>query len=847
MPKPFPTNIKSGPGQGASGKPGPQGPEGPGFAPSIDLTGNRAQQAVIGLRERPISADPPDIGNVYAWDGVQWSPVAQSGGGGNVPDPDTGNVFDVLTVYGNYSPAATILDSLGNLWAVNCGGSTGHGKPSLIRTNLSTNRPDLVILGPSNEEWYDVIEIPGSVLVIIGDDAVNGMRFMRAVDLSVSPPLLGASLYIGDRPITTDYGNVRSPGSLAFDGTYIWTVTYNRAAYVQYTGAVTLVNVGTIILSDGDIEFPTLPTWVTYDPNGSNYSDGFPRLWFLSCAINADTPYYSIIDRVVVDGTFTYPIDLSVQIPNLIYRPYQLLIGGNRLFYLQLGDDGNVARINPDTGVIEEWAILDETPASFTYDPETSTLLISVVYVGYGILGHLVFLAADFSTRAIIDLPQCALPGAIGAVFNPAYPPISHLSMWNTPGGHGWIPSGGYDSIFPAPVPNTGSLIQVDMFTHVLSYLNHHLLMYAQPSGGDATDLTNTFFVDWNTTGSQDGSSENPFSTIAQAVTALAGGGTILIVPGNYSSESTITCGVNIGFINLSGLVIAAGSSRSFSYPQQVYLPPLTGNGAKTIQGCNVSQPIDTTDGDITLINCDISAAVNSYAALSVAGSMIRADLTSDNVTVFSNCVFFNSVTINLSPSYSVSFYDCDSDYYTIRPSINFNSPGGVMYVDAATWYNFKLKTPSYGPTLTYTTVKIMGGIGSEGADVSPSNTNLSTNSSTAVFAVNNFGMWFAPSSDYTIVLGARVLFWQPLTKTNTGCLDMTVCLHVTTNISGVATVELKSSVISNSSYLPAILSTAVGTITATAGGFTIYATRPTGVAFTARARWWFASAELLA
>jgi hypothetical protein len=169
------------------------------------------------------------------------------------------------------------------------------------------------------------------------------------------------------------------------------------------------------------------------------------------------------------------------------------------------------------------------------------------------------------------------------------------------------------------------------------------------------------------------------------------------------------------------------------------------------------------------------------------------------------------------------------------------------MYVDTATWYNFKLKTPSFGPTLTNTTIKLMGGIGSEGTDVSPSNTNLSTNSSTAVFTVNNFGIWFAPSSDYTIVLGARILFWQPATKTNTGFLDMTVCLHVTTNAFGVATVELKSAVSSNSSYLPTILSTAVGTITATAGGFTIYATRPTGVAFTARARWWFASAELLA
>jgi hypothetical protein len=200
-----------------------------------------------------------------------------------------------------------------------------------------------------------------------------------------------------------------------------------------------------------------------------------------------------------------------------------------------------------------------------------------------------------------------------------------------------------------------------------------------------------------------------------------------------------------------------------------------------------------------------------------------------------------------MNSGYGIEFHDCDVPYQGAQTNIIFDGTGGTASFDPTTWYKFKLQNPAYGPSVVNGRTILMGGIGSEGTDSSPSNTNLTTNSSTAVFTVNTFGKWFAPSSDYTVVLGARILFWQPATKTNTGFLDMTVCLHVTTNAFGVATVELKSAVSSNSSYLPTILSTAVGTITATAGGFTIYATRPTGVAFTARARWWFASAELLA
>lgn len=842
MPKPFPTNIKSGPGQGASGKPGPQGPEGPGFAPSIDLTGNRAQQAVIGLRERPISADPPAVGNVYAWNGVQWAPVTISSGG-NVPDPDTGNVFDVLTVFGNYSPVATILTSSGEFWSVNYG---DVGNPSILRTDLSTNRPDLIIIGPSSsEEWYNIIEIPGNVLVVVGDNS-SGIRFMRAIDLSVSPPVIGEPCEVGLRPVTSDYGGGKSPGSIAFDGTYLWTVVSTGGAYAQYTGGGTaaISYYGSIILSDGSGEFPTYAAWVTFDPNGSNYSDGLPRLWFLSGALSSSTDYYAVMDRVVIG---TYTIDLSVPINNELYRPCEILIGGNRLFYLQSSDnDGNVARINPDTGDIETWVFVNPTgfaPASFAYDPETSNLIVSTIRNDYsGLYVNVNIITANLNSITVVDLPLFTYPGIIGVYPAPSNPPIAHLSVWDTTGGHGWIPSGGWSDMIYKPTPNLRALVQVDISTHDVIYSNHHMLAYAAAgSGGGATDFTNVVFVDSGTTGAQTGTSEDPFITITQAIAALTSGGTIIIVPGYYGSEPAITFTQLISFINLAGLIY--GAESFITNGAEVYLPPLYGPVA-TIQGCSIAEIISVDS--VTMNNC-YGGNITCAGSLIVTNSTINGVITlSNGYAIFTGCRSFGP-TINMDSNYQLEFYNCNVAYQGAQPTIIFNAPGGIVYVDSTTWYHFKLQSPAYGPSLTNAVIKLMGGIGSDGSDSSPSNTNLSTNSSTAVFVVNDFGKWFAPSSDYTIVLGARILFWQPSTKTNTGFLDMTVCMHITTNASGVATVELKSAINSNSIYLPTILSTAVGTITATAGGFTIYATRPTGVAFTARAKWWFASAELLA
>jgi hypothetical protein len=84
MPRPLQQKITTGPGQGA-GRPGPPGPPGAGFSAGLDLTGTPSEQAVIGLRTRPLSTDVPNPGDAYVYDGAEWAPAPAGGGGGTIP------------------------------------------------------------------------------------------------------------------------------------------------------------------------------------------------------------------------------------------------------------------------------------------------------------------------------------------------------------------------------------------------------------------------------------------------------------------------------------------------------------------------------------------------------------------------------------------------------------------------------------------------------------------------------------------------------------------------------------------------------------------------------------------
>lgn len=92
MPKPLPSNIETGPGQGA-GRPGPPGPPGAGFSAGLDLTGTSSEQAVVGFLTRPLSTNVPVSGDAYVFDGTEWVPQPAGGGGGGTVPPLTSFLF----------------------------------------------------------------------------------------------------------------------------------------------------------------------------------------------------------------------------------------------------------------------------------------------------------------------------------------------------------------------------------------------------------------------------------------------------------------------------------------------------------------------------------------------------------------------------------------------------------------------------------------------------------------------------------------------------------------------------------------------------------------------------------
>lgn len=100
----------------------------------------------------------------------------------------------------------------------------------------------------------------------------------------------------------------------------------------------------------------------------------------------------------------------------------------------------------------------------------------------------------------------------------------------------------------------------------------------------------------------------------------------------------------------------------------------------------------------------------------------------------------------------------------------------------------------------------------------------LSTDASKAVLAVTVSDL--AASKTYSAIIGARVALNTIGTPANAGYIDIVTVCTIATNASAVATVTLPVLVVPDTSKLPSEIATATATVSATTGGFTLYATR---------------------
>lgn len=106
---------------------------------------------------------------------------------------------------------------------------------------------------------------------------------------------------------------------------------------------------------------------------------------------------------------------------------------------------------------------------------------------------------------------------------------------------------------------------------------------------------------------------------------------------------------------------------------------------------------------------------------------------------------------------------------------------------------------------------------------------SLSTNSSTAVLSVTVSGLGI--SKTYSSVIGARIAINTTGTPANCGYIDIVAMGSVVTDGSAVATFTFDAANVSiDYSKLKPAISSVSSTIAASTGGFTISATRVTGV-----------------
>ncbi len=101
------------------------------------------------------------------------------------------------------------------------------------------------------------------------------------------------------------------------------------------------------------------------------------------------------------------------------------------------------------------------------------------------------------------------------------------------------------------------------------------------------------------------------------------------------------------------------------------------------------------------------------------------------------------------------------------------------------------------------------------------------------------------PSASYVMTLGTRTVLWKTSNPDGySGSMDETVDLYVTTDGYSVATATILSGQVPDLSRLPATLLGATCSITTSAGGITLNATAPAGIACTGRGRMWISNFE---
>jgi hypothetical protein len=205
-------------------------------------------------------------------------------------------------------------------------------------------------------------------------------------------------------------------------------------------------------------------------------------------------------------------------------------------------------------------------------------------------------------------------------------------------------------------------------------------------SGGGVAPLTKALFVDRGSTGvaTPDGSIGAPFKTLGAGLAALgAGGGTLLVVPGDYSSEPSraVNLTAPVSIVNLAGF-------QGFFAGNPVTLPALTTTGASPLllQGC-ITATVAMVAGLLQLFASQLNDALTGASQLIAQDSLI-ADVFTADVADFFHCFFTGAGLLGTS-SLTIDCEACDFTGGAGPAHFTFSGPPGVLRLDSMSAYTF--------------------------------------------------------------------------------------------------------------------------------------------------------------
>lgn len=464
----------------------------------------------------------------------------------------------------------------------------------------------------------------------------------------------------------------------------------------------------------------------------------------------------------------------------------QILIGGNKLFVV--GFDGasadHIGRVDLSTVTLDDVGAIPsiEGPLSAVYDNLLGRLIVTSI--GSGSTNYVI---SRVNPTTLVTEQTVAGSNLLYTATD-ALIPYALFAL-----GSAWIPD-----IYASTIR------QVTPSSLAISNLHPRSLEYQSPNYAN-----NLFFLDPNATYSYAfGSSENPYKKISDALRIASGASTLVLARGDYTVTDP---GPVASLLDLN--VVGRGD------PSLTVIPSISAPGT-TASFQNVT--VDSiTAGSVILDNCVIASGAT------ITATTVQLQNTVSNATTFT--------TSNLYLD-SVSAYWFDTNGSTVS---------GVRTLLGA---GISVTVPNGSPVTTTSAIVPPGCSVSNGVlslfrgGQNVSNVTLSLNGSTSVLPIVFSGL--DANRHYNCTFGYRCVIWPSATRANVGSMDCVVDLYIVTNGLGVATVTVQTTPTPDVSRLPAAISTATTTVSASAGGVTIYASRPTGVACLVRAKWWVVEFE---